>query len=549
MGAVRKALNRAWGVEDPRPLAQAKAIDLLLVLLIGAIVAVSFALTADRDAVGAARAVARARRLVGRAPGPHAGPIVPALVAFVALAVLFSTVPAKETRLRDTWPGAATAALAFEAAKTGFAFYLANFASYAAVYASLAAVVAFLVFVFLSANVVLFGAEVAIAGPAWIGFAVALTAVGLLLIGAAMASGLVQRTVLSISVLSVAAGAALDLAGVLAVDPGASSLVLVVELVLLITLFSGGLLVEREFLREHWRAPVRALAVAMPLNAVLLAGAAKALFGELSWVEAFLVGCVLSPTDPVITSSVVTSATSPSASASATTSNLESGLNDGLALPFVLLVLELSTGEAGSVLEATGSLGLETVLGLAAGVVLALAAGGLLGRLPDWALERRFEGLYALGLGLLAFGGADLVGGNGLIAAFCAGVALAVTRAVRAQLDCARRLARVRPRRLHDPRLDRGPRSDRHGGGPLGRATDAARMTVPRRPRLTRQLSGRVPDCPLTGTDAPGHRDRGPSSDCDRGWCSEERVASLPPVNFLAQLSVARTRSSAPCSG
>jgi len=108
--------------------------------------------------------------------------------------------------------------------------------------------------------------------------------------------------------------------------------------------------------------------------------------------------------------------------------NLESGLNDGLALPFVLLFLELSTGEAGSVLEATGSLGLETVLGLAAGVVLALAAGGLLGRLPDCALERCLEGLYALGLGLLAFGGADLVGGNGLIAAFCAGVALAVTR-------------------------------------------------------------------------------------------------------------------------
>lgn len=420
------------------------------------------------------------------------------------MAVLFSTVPAKETRLRDTWPGAATAALAFEAAKTGFAFYLANFASYAAVYASLAAVVAFLVFVFVSANVVLIGAEVAIAGPAWIGFAAALTAVGLLLIGAATASGLVQRTVLSISVLSVAAGAALDLAGVPAVDPGASSLVLVVELMLLITLFSDGLLVEREFLREHWRAPVRALAVAMPLNAALLAGAAKALFGELSWVEAFLVGCVLSPTDPVTTSSVVTSATSPSASASATTSNLESGLNDGLALPFVLLVLELSTGEARL---GAGSDG-EPRPGDGARPGRRRGAGPCRGRAArptaDWALERRFEGLYALGLGPLAFGGADLVGGNGLIAAFCAGVALAVTRAVRAQLDCARPLARVRPRRLHDPRLDRGPRSDRHGGGPLGRATDAARMTVPRRPAVTRQLSGRVPDCPLTGTDAPG---------------------------------------------
>lgn len=135
---------------------------------------------------------------------------------------------------------------------------------------------------------------------------------------------------------------------------------------------------------------MRALAVAIPLNAALLAGTAKALFGELSWVEAFLVGFVLSPTDPVITFSVVTSAKVPVRVRNIL--NLESGLNDGLALPFVLLFLELSTGEAGSVLEATGSLGLETVLGLAAGVVLALAAGGLLGRLPDWALERRFEG-------------------------------------------------------------------------------------------------------------------------------------------------------------
>ncbi len=259
-----------------------------------------------------------------------------------------------------------------------------------------------------------------------IGFAEALTVVGLLLIGAATASGLVQRTVLSISVLSVAAGVVLDLAGVVTVDPGAPSLVLVVELVLLVTLFSDGLLVEREFLREHWRAPARALVLAMPLNAAFLALAAKALFGDLSWTEALLVGFVLSPTDPVITSSVVTSAKVPARVRNIL--NLESGLNDGLALPFVLLFLELSTGEAGSVLEATGSLGLETVLGLAAGVVLALAAGTLLDRLPGWAVERRFEGLYALGLGLLAFGVAELIGGNGLIAAFCAGVALAVTR-------------------------------------------------------------------------------------------------------------------------
>ncbi len=169
MGAVRKALNRAWDVEDARPLAQAKAIDVMLVLLLGAIIAASFALTL------AARLTASLSAQLEQWLGPAGsavgrlvltlGPVVPALVAFVALAVLFSTVPAKETRLRDTWPGAATAALAFEGAKIAFAFYLENFASYAAVYASLAAVVAFMVFVFVSANVVLLGAEVAIAWP------------------------------------------------------------------------------------------------------------------------------------------------------------------------------------------------------------------------------------------------------------------------------------------------------------------------------------------------------------------------------------------------
>ncbi|MBA2513609.1 MAG: cation:proton antiporter [Solirubrobacterales bacterium] len=259
-----------------------------------------------------------------------------------------------------------------------------------------------------------------------IGFPEALTVVGLLLIAAAAASGLVQRTVLSISVLSVTAGVVLDLAGVVALDPGAQSLVYVVELVLLITLFGDGLLVERQFLREHWRAPARALAVAMPLNAALLAIAAKALFGDLSWAEAFLLGFVLSPTDPVITSSIVTSVKVPTRVRNIV--NLESGLNDGLALPFVLLFLELSIGDTGELAGTIGGLSLETLLGVAVGATLALAAGLLLGRLPDWALEGRFEGLYALGLGLAAFGVAELFEGNGLIAAFCAGLVLAVTR-------------------------------------------------------------------------------------------------------------------------
>ena len=257
-------------------------------------------------------------------------------------------------------------------------------------------------------------------------FAAGLTVLGLLLVGSAALSGLMQRTVLSIAVLSLAAGILLNVAGVIEVEPGAHALVLIVEVVLLVTLFSDGLLVEQEFLRSHWHAPARAIAIAMPVNAALLALMAKLLFAELTWEEAFLIGFVLSPTDPVITSSVVSSANVPARVRN--TLNLESGLNDGLALPFVLLFLALASGTSDGLATAIGDLALETVVGLAVGSGLALAAGMLLGRLPEWALEGRYEGLYALGLGLAAFGLADLVHGNGLIAAFCAGVVLAVTR-------------------------------------------------------------------------------------------------------------------------
>jgi NhaP-type Na+/H+ or K+/H+ antiporter len=259
-----------------------------------------------------------------------------------------------------------------------------------------------------------------------IGFAEALTIVGLLLVGVAAVSGVVQRTVLSIAVLSVVAGAVLELSGVVSVDAGSAAVVPIVELVLLVTLFSDGLLVEQELLRRHWGPPARALVLAMPLNATVLAVVAKVLFGELSWAEAFLLGFILSPTDPVVTSSVVASARVPARVRH--TLNVESGLNDGLALPFVLLFLELSAGEAQSVAGAAGGLALESLIGLLVGVALAWGAGAGLGRLPDWAITSRYEGLYALGLGLAAFGVAELVHGNGLIAAFCAGIALTLVR-------------------------------------------------------------------------------------------------------------------------
>jgi NhaP-type Na+/H+ or K+/H+ antiporter len=255
-----------------------------------------------------------------------------------------------------------------------------------------------------------------------IGFGEALLIVGLLLAVAGALSGVMRGTVLSISVLAVSLGIALaatDLISVDAEDPGVLE---VVELALILTLFSDGMFVERELLGRHWGPAARALAFAMPITMGLLALGAYLVFPELSWAEAFLLAAILSPTDPVVTSTVVTAQRVPALIRH--TLNLESGLNDGLALPFVLFFLVLATpgGDAGQ--EAVELLG-EAAVGVAIGIALGVIGGRLHSRLPGGGITARYEGIYAVGFGLAAFGLADVTFGNGLIAAFVAGIALA----------------------------------------------------------------------------------------------------------------------------
>jgi NhaP-type Na+/H+ or K+/H+ antiporter len=256
-----------------------------------------------------------------------------------------------------------------------------------------------------------------------IGFGQALLIMGGLLAVAGALSGVMRGTVLSISVLAVAAGVVLALVDVVEVDATDSAVVHLIELALIVTLFSDGLFVERELLRLHSGPTLRALAIAMPITLVVLALFAKLLFTNLSWAEAFLLGAVLSPTDPVVTSAVVTAQKVPAKIRH--TLNLESGLNDGLALPFVLFFVVLATpgGDAGQ--EALELLG-EAAFGAALGVTIGVAGGKLVHRLPGGGITRTYEGIYALGLGLLAYGVADITFGNGLIAAFVAGISLGI---------------------------------------------------------------------------------------------------------------------------
>jgi NhaP-type Na+/H+ or K+/H+ antiporter len=256
-----------------------------------------------------------------------------------------------------------------------------------------------------------------------IAFSTGLLVVGAVLVIAAGLSGLFHGTILSISVLSVLAGVVLASSDVISVEPGDATLVHLIELALLLTLFTDGLVAERELVRTHWAPPARALVVAMPITLVLLALGARVLVPDLTWAEAFLLGAVLAPTDPIVTSTVVTAERVPPLIRH--TLNLESGLNDGLALPLVLILLAVSTPGGDAAVEALEQGG-ETLGGVVIGLFLALLGGWALKRLPGDSIEHRYEGVYGLGLALGAFGLAEATYGNGLIAAFVAGIALAI---------------------------------------------------------------------------------------------------------------------------
>ena len=254
-----------------------------------------------------------------------------------------------------------------------------------------------------------------------IGFGSALLVFGCLLSVAAALSGVMRGTVLSISVLAVTFGIGLAAAGEVSVTAGDDAIVELIELALVLTLFADGLTAERELLFVHWGPVTRAIVLALPITLVLLALAAHTLITELTWPEAFLLAAVLSPTDPVVTSAVVTSKRVPRMVRH--TLNLESGLNDGLAVPFVLFFLVLARPGPDPGPEAVTLLG-EAAFGAVVGVALGVLGGRLHHHLPGGGITRRYEGIYAVGFALAAFGLADVTFGNGLVAAFVCGIAM-----------------------------------------------------------------------------------------------------------------------------
>ncbi|WP_262391604.1 sodium:proton antiporter [Nocardiopsis sp. CNR-923] len=193
----------------------------------------------------------------------------------------------------------------------------------------------------------------------------------------------------------------------------------------MLVLFTDAVRIDLRVLRREYHIPLRLLGVAMPLGIAIGAAIAYGLLPGLSLAGAALLASVLAPTDAALGTAMVSDRRLPARIRQSL--NVESGLNDGIALPAVMLFAALaaaSEGLAGSAWSwvgfAAGQIGVGALVGAGVGAVGAWAitradAAGWVN-----ATHRR---LFSVGVAGLAYAGAEVTTGSGFLAVFVAGLA------------------------------------------------------------------------------------------------------------------------------
>ena len=236
-------------------------------------------------------------------------------------------------------------------------------------------------------------------------------------------SARLERADLTAPIVFVALGGLLTAVGLMDAPSVPERLTPLVEVTLVWVLFTDAAQVPFREFRRDLAAYARLLGVGLPLT--VLAGwalAAWLLPGLGTWL-ALLVGAALAPTDAALGAPVVSNPVVPKRTRRLIT--VESGLNDGIATPVVMLALA-GAASAEGLAHAPGLT--EAAVELAIGVVVGAAAGGAGGWLLRWARGRgwvaeEFAGIAVLALAVVAYTGAVVAHGNGFVAAFCGGLA------------------------------------------------------------------------------------------------------------------------------
>ena len=212
--------------------------------------------------------------------------------------------------------------------------------------------------------------------------------------------------------------------GVLHLSLSGEDLRTLAEVALAMVLFTDAARADLGVVRRTAGLPERLLLIGLPLTIVLGFLVGLVMFPGLDVLEVALLAALLAPTDAALGAPVVTNAAVPPETREAL--NLESGLNDGICVPIVIILLELAVGT-----EVTGSPAWRVVvvvseaigIGMLAGIVLTAAAVAVV-RFASWRgwTAQHWVHIPVVALAALCFAAAQALGGSGFIACFVGGL-------------------------------------------------------------------------------------------------------------------------------
>ena len=244
-------------------------------------------------------------------------------------------------------------------------------------------------------------------------------------------AGRVERSWLSGPIVFTVAGFILGPAvlGLLHLSVTATAVRLLAEATLAMVLFCDAAKTDLSVLRRSLLLPKRLLLFGLPLTIVLGALVAALIFPTLGALEWALMATMLAPTDAALGKPVVTNPAVPGVFREAL--NLESGLNDGICVPIIVILLGLAVGtqlEVRPVSHAATVVAEEIGIGLLVGLILSGAAMLILRRAArhGW-MAAEWAELPAVALAVGCFTTAQALGGSGFIACFTGGFFVART--------------------------------------------------------------------------------------------------------------------------
>lgn len=159
--AIRKAVNTAWGIKEPRSFLVDRGLEFGMMIGLGLLLFISLGLGTTLSILQKYDlTIAGIGFLNGDFFWDMSVTAVSTLLAFLTFLFLYKGIPNTEVRWGDVWGGALLAAVGFEVAKQVFIWYTTNFAHYNLIYGSIGTIIALLVWIYISALILLFCAKI-----------------------------------------------------------------------------------------------------------------------------------------------------------------------------------------------------------------------------------------------------------------------------------------------------------------------------------------------------------------------------------------------------